>query len=93
MTTTLQTHAFPAHAELREFYLCGIRTGYSSFRQAAKAAENWDNHTPYDCEYCPGVHHVKTEALISDAKLADYASEHWDELIKTLKSNRVTQTA
>lgn len=93
MTTTLKTHSFPAHNELREFYLCGIRTGYSSLRQASKAAENWDNHTTYDCEYCPGVHHVKSEALNSDEKLAAYAAAHWDALLETIQSKRNIATA
>jgi hypothetical protein len=88
MTSTLKTHPIPVQTELREFYLCGIRTGYGTFKQASKAAENWDSHTTYDCEYCPGIHHVKEEALSSDEKLTAYASAHWGELIARLYGDK-----
>jgi len=74
----------PSKPELREFYLCGIRTGYSTPRQANQAAQQWDNHVTYDCEYCPGVHHVKSEAFASEDKLVLFATEHWTNLIETV---------
>ena len=74
----------PNATELREFYLCGIRTGYQNQKLATKVAEKWDNHTAYDCEYCPGVHHVKADALHSEDKLNEYAFNHWTEFSKSV---------
>jgi len=78
MLSTPRTH------ELREFYLCGIRTGYRNSKHAEQAAANWDNHTTYDCEYCPSVHHVKADALHSEDKLTAYATDHWNSFITKL---------
>ena len=77
----------PSTPELREFYLCGIRTGYLTSKAAAVAAQRWDSHTVYDCEYCPGVHHVKALALSDETAMVDLASGHWDALLKTLTRN------
>lgn len=79
-------HPIPTQPELREFYLCGIRTGYSNPAQALRAAEQWDGHAAYDCEYCPGHHHVKADALHSHEKLNDYATEHWTSFVEGLSS-------
>ncbi len=50
-------------------------------RQVHKAATQWENHVAYDCEYCPGLHHVKAEALTSEDKLTAFATEHWTKLL------------
>jgi hypothetical protein len=92
MTSTLKSHPLPALSELREFYLCGIRTGYGSYKQASKAAESWSDHTTYDCEYCPGIHHVKSEALTSDEKLSAHASKHWGELLTRVYGEKETDS-
>lgn len=76
----------PSQTELREFYLCGIRTGYDSPQQAQRAGAQWENHTTYDCEYCPGVHHVKADALASQEQLTHYAEKHWVDFLDTLNT-------
>lgn len=81
MVRNLQAKYAPSTPQLREFYLCGIRTGYPSTKVATKAAEQWSDHTAYSCEYCPGVHHVKAEALLSSDKLQELALSHWNSFI------------
>ena len=57
--------------QLVEFYLCGLRTGFESRKQAAK----FDNSTEASiikCDFCPGFHsvpkHNDHETLILDAR-------------------------
>ena len=79
MTKIIKAKYLPTEPELREFYLCGIRTGYDSVKSAEKEAKHWANHTSYNCEYCPGVHHVNGEALLSSERLNSLAIEHWNK--------------
>ena len=59
------TYSMPTNEELKEFFLCGLRTGYSSKKETLRYSST-SGHA-YDCIYCAGWHKVPTTS--DDAEL------------------------
>lgn len=64
-------YSMPNNEELKEFFLCGLRTGYSSKKEAIRYSST-SGHA-YDCVYCAGWHKVPETTdeaeLIRQAKI------------------------
>jgi hypothetical protein len=67
-------YSMPTNEELKEFFLCGLRTGYSSKKEALRYSSS-SGHA-YDCIYCAGWHKVPETS--NEAELIKQAKTKFD---------------
>ena len=67
------SYTIPSTEQLKEFYLCGIRTGFLKETSIPTLVPNKTQLKAYNCDYCPAWHRVPEHA--DEAELLHTAQE------------------
>lgn len=74
----------PTDAELKEFYLCGVRMGVAR-TEALRVAKKSTTVAAYDCVYCASWHYIPTE--VSEKQLLDDAMTRYEAHVNEVLSH------
>lgn len=81
----IKTYQQPTNEELKEFFLCGIRTAYSNYSDLKIDSSNPYAQKAYNCAYCPAWHRIPN--INNEAELIDIASKKFDNHMALLFDN------